>query len=57
MYELFQGRVTYACIFEVPEGKIQISIVQASYNGGHVMINYQDSQNVNSKRLSDLDEI
>ena len=57
MYELFQGRVTYACIFEVSGGKIQISIEQASYNRGRVMINYQDSQNVNAKRQSDLDEI
>ncbi|MDE5836200.1 MAG: hypothetical protein K2H50_04255 [Paramuribaculum sp.] len=57
MLELFQGRVTYGCLFEVPGGKIQISIEQASFNGGHVMIKYQDSQNVNAKRQSDLDEI
>lgn len=57
MYELFQGRVTYGCIFEVPGGSIQLSIEQAGYNDGQVMIKYQDLQNINAKRQSDLEEI
>lgn len=57
MYELFQGRVTYGSVFEVPGGAIQISIEQAGYNDGQVMIKYQDAQNINAKRQSDLDEI
>lgn len=57
MYELFQGRVTYGCVFEAPGGTIQISIEKAGYNDGQVMIKYQDSQNINAKRQSDLDEI
>lgn len=57
MYELFQGRVTYACIFEAPGGAIQISIEKGNINDGYVMIKYQDAQNINAKRRSDLDEI
>lgn len=57
MYELFQGRVTYGCIFNAPGGTIQISIEKAGYNDGQVMIKYQDSQNINAKCQSDLDEI
>lgn len=57
MYELFQGRVTYACVFEAPGGSIQISIEKGNINDGFVLIKYQDSQNVNAKRQSDLDEI
>lgn len=57
MFELTQGRVTYGCIFEAPGGLIQLSIEQAGYSDGQVMIKYQDSQNINAKRQSDLDEI
>lgn len=57
MYELFQGRVTYACIFEAPGGAIQLSIEKGNINDGYVMIKYQDTQNVNAKRQNDLDEI
>ncbi len=57
MYELFQGRVTYACIFEAPGGAIQLSIEKGNINDGYVMIKYQDAQNINAKRQSDLDEI
>lgn len=57
MYELYQGRVTYGCVFEAPGGAIQISIEEAGISDGQVMIKYQDSQNVNAKRQSDLDEI
>lgn len=57
MYELFQGRVTYASIFEAPSGSIQISIEKGNVNDGFVLIKYQDAQNVNAKRRSDLEEI
>lgn len=57
MYELFQGRVTYASIFDVPGGAIQISIEKGNINDGFVLIKYQDTQNTNAKRQSDLDEI
>lgn len=57
MYELMQGRVTYYSLFEVPGGAIQLSIEQASFGDGQVMIKYQDSQNISAKRKSDLDEI
>lgn len=57
MYELFQGRVTYACIFEAPGGAILLSIEKGDINDGYVMIKYQDAQNINAKRQSDLDEI
>lgn len=57
MYELFQGRVTYVSIFEVTGGAIQISIEKGQINDGFVMIKYQDAQNVNAKRQSDLQDI
>lgn len=57
MYELFQGRVTYACVFEAPGGAIQISIEKGNISDGYVLIKYQDTQNINAKRQSDLDDI
>lgn len=57
MYELYQGRVTYASIFEVTGGDIFISIIKSSYNSGKVMIMYQDTQNINAKKQRDLDDI
>lgn len=57
MYELFQGRVIYCSIFEAPGGAIQLSIEKGNINDGYVLIKYQDAQNVNAKRQSDLDEI
>lgn len=57
MYELYQGRVTYVSIFEVAGGAIQISIEKGQINDGFVMIKYQDAQNVNAKRQSDLNDI
>ena len=50
MYELFQGRVTYACIFEAPGGLIQISIEKGNSNDGFVMIKYQDAPLVSLKK-------
>lgn len=57
MYELFQGRVTYACIFEAPGGAIQLSIEKGNISDGFVLIKYQDTQNVHAKRQSDLNDI
>lgn len=57
MYELFQGRVTYACVFESQGGAIQISIEKGNISNGFVLIKYQDAQNINAKRQSDLDDI
>ncbi len=58
MAEVYQGRVTYASLFESTGGKIQISIEkgQGVYTG-FVLIKYQDAQNVEAKRQSDIDEI
>lgn len=57
MYELFQGRVTYASVFETKGGAIQISIEKGNISDGYVLIKYQDAQNINAKRQSDLDDI
>lgn len=57
MYELYQGRVTYASLFEAPGGFIQISVEKGTINNGFVMIKYEDTQNVNAKKQKDLDEI
>lgn len=57
MYELFQDRASYTCIFEPSGGTIQISINKGRFGNGVVMITYMDSQNISTKRQSDLDEI
>lgn len=61
MNQLCQGEITYFCTFKAPGGSIQLSIEKASRGKklfeGFVLIRYQDVQNVNAKRQSDLDEI
>ncbi len=57
MHELSQGTVTYASEFETTGGKIRIWIEKANYSDGMVLIRYQDAQNVQAKRQSDIDEI
>lgn len=58
MYELFQGKVTWACRYAVEGGNIQLSIEKGSgYCKGFVMIKYEDSQNNEQKRQNDLDDI
>lgn len=57
MSDLYQGRITYACIFSAPGGLIQLSIEKYGVLDGVVMIKYEDAQNINAKRQNDLDEI
>lgn len=57
MLDLSDGRVTYASLFEAPGGMIQLSIEKGVLTYGYVMIKYQDNQNNDAKRQSDLDEI
>lgn len=58
MAEVYQGTVVYGSAWEVPGGDIQISIEKSSgIYEGMVMIKYRDSQNVEAKIQSDLDEI
>lgn len=45
------------CIFKAPGGTIQLSIEKGNINDGFELIKYQDAQNVNAKRQSDLNEI
>ena len=58
MKELIEGMVSYASSWNVPGGNIELSIQSAGdYFRGVVVIKYQDSQNVEAKIQSDLDEI
>lgn len=58
MIALDGGIVTYASVFEAPGGNIELSIEKADgVYRGMVVIRYKDSQNINAKRQSDLDEI
>ena len=57
MLDLNEGKVTYTSIFNAPGGSITISILGEKYKEGFVGIKYEDTQNVNNKRKSDLDEI
>lgn len=57
MYELYQGRVSYYCVFKVSGGIIRISIDKAKLNKGQIVISYLDKQNAGAKRQRDLDDI
>lgn len=58
MYELIQGRVTYASAWEVTGGSIELSIEKANdYSDGMVIIRYRDAQNVEAKIQNDLNDI
>ena len=58
MAEVHQGTVVYGSAWEVPGGDIQLSIEKSSgVYEGMVMIRYRDSQNVEAKIQSDLDDI
>lgn len=58
MAEVYQGRVVYASAWEVVGGDIQLSIEKTSgIYEGMVVIRYRDSQNIEAKIQSDLDEI
>ena len=58
MREVYQGTVTYGSAWEVAGGDIQLSIEKSSgLYEGLVLIRYRDSQNVEAKIKSDLDDI
>lgn len=57
MHELSQGTVTYDSAWEVTGGTIELSIEKASYTEGMVVIKYRDSQNIEAKIQSDLEDI
>ena len=63
MHALSQGRVKYVSGFKTQGGNIEISVEKGDYNTGtdynkgFVMIRYNDIQNYNIKRQSDLDDI
>ena len=58
MAEVHQGTVVYGSAWEVKGGDIQLSIEKTSgIYEGMVMIRYRDSQNVENKIKSDLDDI
>lgn len=58
MAEVYQGTVVYGSAWEVTGGDIQLSIEKSSgIYEGMVTIRYRDSQNVEAKIQSDLDDI
>ena len=58
MAEVHQGTVVYGSAWNVPGGDIQLSIEKSSgIYEGMVMIRYRDSQNVEAKIQSDLEDI
>lgn len=58
MYELSQGKVTYASVWEVTGGIIELVIEKANdYMDGMVTIRYRDAQNIEAKIQHDLDDI
>lgn len=58
MAELYQGTVVYASEWKATGGDIQLSIEKSSgIYEGMVIIRYRDSQNIEAKIKSDLDDI
>lgn len=58
MGELYQGRVVWASLWEVPGGEIELSIESTDgFYEGMVMICYRDSQNEETKIQRDLEDI
>ena len=58
MAEVHQGTVVYGSAWNVPGGDIQLSIEKsAGIYEGMIMIRYRDSQNVEAKIQSDLEDI
>lgn len=58
MAEVHQGTVVYGSVWNVTGGDIQLSIEKSSgIYEGMVMIRYRDSQNVEAKIQSDLEDI
>ena len=59
MYKLYEGTVVYGSVWKVKGGDIQLSIEKSSAGiyEGMVVIRYRDSQNVETKIQSDLEEI
>lgn len=58
MYELFQGKVTYASAWKATGGTIELSIEKVdSYSSGMVVIRYRDAQNIETKIKKDLEDI
>ena len=58
MAEVHQGTVVYGSAWEVPGGTIELSIEKSTgVYEGMVVIKYRDSQNIEAKIQSDLDDI
>lgn len=58
MYEVQQGTVVYASVWEVAGGSIELAIEKADgIYEGQVVIRYRDSQNAEAKLQQDLDDI
>lgn len=58
MYELYQGKVTYASAWKATGGTIELSIEKAdAYLSGIVVIRYRDAQNIETKIKKDLEDI
>lgn len=57
MHELSQGTVTYASVWTVTGGTIEMSIEKSGYSNGVVIIRYRDAQNVETKIQKDLEDI
>lgn len=57
LYELHQGRCTYATLFELKEGYIAISIVPYGTLKGAILLEYEDEINGNKSRKSAIDDI
>lgn len=57
MYELGQGTVTYATVWSITGGTIEISIEKFGYSDGVVVIKYRDSKNIETQIQRDIDDI
>ena len=58
MQNLLQGLISYSSVWEAPGGSISMSIEKSpeTYKG-MIVIRYRDTQNIEAKRKSDLEDI
>lgn len=57
MYELSMERCTYATVFKVPKGNIQLEIIKGQFGGGMVRLSYWDKINTSSVRQKALEDL
>lgn len=57
MYELSMERCTYATVFKVAKGNIELEIIKGQFGGGMVRLSYWDKINTSSVRQKAMEDL